>query len=463
MKRFFSWVFLLTIVGSLLTCQRAAVEPDPFLDGTPRLKSISLSGISQAGISIDQAAKVISLRMPESIPNDIDITVELTDNAEWINKTTAARSNTLFNCDSCFHIYLKDKTDLSNQATVDYKVKLVPSAPLTIAPLSEPLPYIIRNSNFFYLDIPVLHLYGNKLPKQARLTYDKTGEELVISRDSSLHFSDLYRIQYGAYANRVAILLFDEKLVPGSYHIDLILDDGTILEVSQPVLVKPGTPDFTYDLASYSAYQKIQFGYQVALGRTFTIDGYNLFDGNVTLDLLDGQNKVYPLSGLMFDRYGRQIQVSIPTTLNPGQYVMRVWQNDIKFPYSGCLRVNILKDDQKRAVIGTIGDEFTPCSLHDPVSIPRGVRVSFSSSLKQQVLDGSPQNATLKLVSLSSHDAYYGTVVSYNANRGWDPNESLTLPATIPPGLYTAVLQVLDSQNNVVAESETYGRILDVK
>ncbi|UFH53621.1 hypothetical protein [Spirosoma sp. KNUC1025] len=465
MNRFCRLIYLLFMAGFVLTCRQSSPEPDPFANSTPQLKSVTFSGIPQQNISIDQSAKTVSVRMPESVPNDIDITLELTDNAEWANKMTVARSSSLFGCDSCFHIYLKAKSDVSNSAIIDYRVKLISAAPLAVGASSTPLPYVIRNSNGSYLDIPMRYLYGNRLPRQARFTYDKTGEELVIKRDSafSLSPSDQFRIKYGAYANTLSIYLFDEKLMPGSYHVDLILDDGTKLKVPQAVVVSPGTPDFDYEFASYLAYPKINFGYRVAAGNTLTIDGYNLFAGEVRLELVDGKSNVYPLSGVGFNRYGRQLQVPIPATLSLGQYVMRVWQNDIRFPYSYCLRVNVAAEGQNRPVIGIIGDEAAPCSLVAPVSVKRGVRVAFSSSLKQQVLTGVFQNATLKLTTLSGQESYYGTVVPFNVNRGWDPDESITLPATIPPGLYKAVLQVLDAQNNVVAESEPYGRLLEVK
>lgn len=186
MKPYPAAVYCFLIAGLLLTCRHSDVAPNPFFDGLPRLKSISFSGIPQENISIDQATKVISVLIPARIPNDTDIALELTDNAEWVNKMFGARSSGLFGCDSCFHIYLKDKTNPETQPIIDYRIKPLPAASLTIDFIAAPLSYIVRNTNAVALEIPIWHLYGNKVPKEARLTNDKTGEEVLVRRDSGV-------------------------------------------------------------------------------------------------------------------------------------------------------------------------------------------------------------------------------------------------------------------------------------
>lgn len=456
MKLFLPSICFFLVASLLLTCRQANPEPDPFLDGAPRLKSISFSGIPQENVSIDQNTKVITVQMPARIPDYIDIIPELTDNAEWINKQSGTRGGIVFGCDSCFHIYLKNKEDLSAQTIIDYKIKPVSVASLGIGTITSPLRYFIWNPNFLTLEIPMVYLYGKKLPKQIRLHHDKTGEELIVRRDSIVKgiYTDQRLIDYSYTANKISIYLFGANLMPGSYEIELLLDDGNSLKVPQPVLVSPGTASIDYQLKTY-------FGYRVAVGKVLTIDGYNLFNDGITLDLLDAQDKVYQLSDLVFDRYGRQIQVLIPATLAPGQYVMRLWQNDTKLPYGYCLRINVLKDEVERPFIGTIGKETTPCSLREAVLIQRAVRVSFTSNLRQQAMLPFFQRAALKLSSLTGNTIYYAPVVTEDPNR--EDKNSLIIPTTVPPGLYGAVLQVLDAQNNVVAESEPYGQILDVK
>ena len=107
MKPFLTAVRFFFIVGLLLPCRHADVVPNPVLDGLPRLKSILFSGVSQENVSTDQGANVISVLMPVRISNDTDIALELTDNAEWVNKMSEVRSSSLFGSDSCLHIYLK--------------------------------------------------------------------------------------------------------------------------------------------------------------------------------------------------------------------------------------------------------------------------------------------------------------------------------------------------------------------
>ncbi|MBN8823464.1 MULTISPECIES: hypothetical protein [unclassified Spirosoma] len=457
--------FCLLGMWLFVTCHRSEVEPPRFLDGSPRIKSIAFSGISSDNVSIDQATRTIWVIMPAKLPDYIDINMELTDNAEWVNKQSGVKGSGLFGCETCSRIDLIDKTAMSSQATYGYQIKRKASAPLQAGVLTVPLQYNIRNANGMELAIPMLNLYGNRLPKEARFTHDKTGETLQVKRDSALSwiYPDSHRIYFSSYTNQLAIYLYDANLLPGNYHIDLILDDDSILSVPQPVVVTQGTADFEYESEPYMAYRKKDFGYRVAVNDVLTVDGYNLFEGTVAIEWVDNQNNVIKPSGIRFDRYGRRVQIPVPAGLLPGQYSMRVWQNDVKLPYTYCLRVNVTGDTKNRPIIGTIGDDSAPCSLRDPVPVNRGVRVNFSSSLKQQVINGVMQTAVLKLTAIASKDVYYAPVAPYDERRGWDPAESVTIPITVPPGFYTVSLQVIDDKTSVLSESESYGRIIDVK
>ncbi|MVM36829.1 hypothetical protein GO730_02665 [Spirosoma sp. HMF3257] len=67
----------------LLACRHT--EPDPFSDGKPRIKSISFSGIPQENISIDQNARLITVRTPAKLTGMPLVSMELTDSAVWVN------------------------------------------------------------------------------------------------------------------------------------------------------------------------------------------------------------------------------------------------------------------------------------------------------------------------------------------------------------------------------------------
>ena len=205
------------------------------------------------------------------------------------------------------------------------------------------------------------------------------------------------------------------------------------------------------------------FGYRVALGKIFTLTGFNLFEGDIRFEIIDRFSKVHALTGVLFEKYGRELQLTIPATLPPGQYVMRTYTKGFKEPF--CLRVSVLKDDQERPIIGTLvsetPSEASPCSLLEPVAAQRGIALFFTSTLEKAVLDKLSQHATLQLVSVTNNVFYSGSVVVYDYANSVFPG-SFTIPTTVPPGLYTATLQVLDPKNNVVNESEPYGRLLQI-
>ncbi|GAA4419452.1 hypothetical protein GCM10023187_53790 [Nibrella viscosa] len=446
------------IAGMLITCRRIEPEPDRLFDGLPRLKSISFAGIPQENISIDQKTRIVSVKMPSILLDRIGIALDLTDNAEWVGKNDYIAPRA-FGCDACFNIVLKDKKDVSGSLnTIIYTVKTFAQDPIKVALLSQPISYTIRgeeNPNPYGIDIPMVNLYGNKLPKEAHLNFEGSGEKIIIKKtplddmELGVHFSRI--------ANRLGIHLYNEKLRPGTYQIELLLEDGTILKVSQPLLVYKGTPEFKYEAQKY-------FGYRIPIGNTFTVEGYNLFEGDFSFDLVNSQGRTYPLLNLVFEPYGRQIQVPVPSSLAPGQYVLRVYLKGVKQP--DCLRLNVLKDDKPHPVIGTLVtnsvQEANPCSLLEPVMAQRGVALFFTSNQEKAILDKLSQHLTLKLVSVNDNASYYASVVPYDYSNSGFPG-SFTIPATVPPGLYTAILQVLDAQNNVVDKSEPYGRVLNVQ
>ncbi|WP_020606680.1 hypothetical protein [Spirosoma spitsbergense] len=228
------------------------------------------------------------------------------------------------------------------------------------------------------------------------------------------------------------------------------------MKIPQPLLVTKGRVFVDYKNQTF-------FGYRVALGKTLTLTGFNLFEGDIRFDLIDRFNKIHSLIGVLFEKYGRQLQLTIPASLPPGQYVLRTYAKGFKEPV--CLRVNVLKDDQVRPTIGTLvtqtASEASPCSIMEPVAAQRGIALFFTSTLEKSVLDKLGQHAALKLVSVSSGASYSGSVVAYDYANSVFPG-SFTIPTIVPPGLFTATLQVLDMKNNVVDESEPYGRLVQI-
>ena len=184
------------------------------------------------------------------------------------------------------------------------------------------------------------------------------------------------------------------------------------------------------------------------------------YEKTIALELIDKNDKVYTLPISSFSRYGKSIQTPFPTDFIPGQYVLRTFQKDVKMPY--CLRVNVLKDKKERPIIGTIGNENYPCSLREPVILPSGSTVTFTSNQEKQSLDVRSQAVTLKLIPSTGTTIYYGIVTPYDFRRSAYPG-SLQIPSSVPAGLYTATLQVIDAQNQIVSESDPYGRLLEVR
>ncbi|MVM36828.1 hypothetical protein GO730_02660 [Spirosoma sp. HMF3257] len=352
-----------------------------------------------------------------------------------------------------FEFIIQHKTN-KNAQTI-YTITSQPTGPLQVDQLSAPLSYSLQDGSdgFPYgIKIPMLNLYGNAVPKEAHLIHDATGEITIVKRGEPA--SGVSGVNYNE-PNFIGVELYEVKMRLGSYHIELIQDDGSVLKVGQPLLVNKGHVYIEYEGYTY-------FGYQVVVGGSFIITGSSLFDGDITLLLKDTTDRTFPLSNLAFNPYGQQVRVTIPSNLKPGQYVLQVLVDGALLT---CLRLNIASDETTRPILGTLitsrVSEAVPCSIREPVPAAKETALFFTSNQSKQQLDKAGQHVVLKLIPNQGGDAYYARVVPFDgANTGFPG--SFTIPGNVPTGLYTAILQVLDAQNKAVAESVPYGRPLNV-
>lgn len=433
-----------TLFVVLTSCKPEPVpaEPDPLTDGKPRMTSISFPGIPKEDIVIDQKNFLVTVKVPSTLSEDMMPEVSLTENAalfggmEFLLETYNGGIGLLTGDSVMFRLVDKNNPKFGEAATT-YFFKAIPSGPLRIISnqpnaIEHVLMTIESPDTWFSFE----NLYGNKLPKSYQLVNKQTGET----------FTQVGWMLKGS-GNRVNQLAIEfdgvQGLIPGSYELTFLSESGEHLTFQQPINVKMGP--------ALLEYTPIYFGFDAIAGKSLELKGYNLFEKHVTLELLDQSGKNVKLPNVAFVKDGRSFKVQIPRELGTGQYILKVFQDDIVT--DPCYRLNIFKDENKEPYIGTIGDEPMPCSLTTPVHVTKEKKTFLTYSLN------FTEKARLKLTSVATGMHYYGVINRYTG--GADP-PSLVIPNEVPNDLYIAKLEILDADGKVKFESAPYARPLKV-
>lgn len=435
----------LSISAILITCRPDKVVPDPLTDGKPRIVSIRFPGIPEKNVNIDQKNLLITIRVPPVVLANIIADVQLSENARMVRGGCNAEYEMGVECiadENQIGLAYKDDPNPYPEIVTRYRIKQIAEGPLEVGVITKPIVYLLWDLNYLY--VPMINVYANERPKAILMTNEATGEQLGLD---STHIFKGFR----QYINHVGMdLEYMQKLIPGTYKLDFVLKNGDKLRMPQPVVVKAGLAWLEYE--SYFFY-----GLDAPIGTTVPVEGYNLFSGDIALEITDREGKMYSLPNLVFERYGLKMGIPIPADLPTGQYVMRMYQFGVARP--ACFRLNVRKGKSSDARIGTIGDEPTPCSLREPVRIGRNIPTNFTYSLNFEL----PNRPRLKLVPADGNPAvYYGSVVPYVLQPEPIGPAKLTIGSEVPPGRFSATVQYLDKDGQVVAESEPYGRLLEV-
>lgn len=437
---------VLTCLGFILglsTCKDRDV--DPFLDGKPRILSVTFPSIPAQDVSIDQKNFIIYVNLPATMTvSDLTPTVVVKDSAKVIELKGFSVPGLL--CQRGEGVQLEIPLAwriIPNKSTTpltQYKIKFLSTGPLTIMPVTQPFSLILGYES--KINIPCQNLYGNPLPIRVRITHLTTGDTASVSSPSLISCGPV---------NHFRVSFAQVRLRPGSYRIDVQYADRSFVTVSHPLIMQKGPAELVDDNLIY-------FGYKAAAGKTFTANGINLFDGDIELKLIDNQDReiLIPDRNLQFEPYGRQLAIQVPSGSPAGQYVLQLWQYKKLTPT--CYRLRIIADENNSLIFGIIGGETYPCSIKSPIIVPREQEVLLTHT------EAATSPSRLKLISLAnSSEIYYLPIKAFSHSTPTAP-PSVTIPITVPAGRYIGSVQALGTTTgNVLRESEPYGRIIELQ
>lgn len=463
MNRLTPLLTLVVVSLSLVTCHRLVPEPDPLLDGKPRIKSITFPGIPSQYVVIDQKKMQIAITAPARLPTDITPTITLSDSAklalssgQWLywfrDYPLKCKDNS--SCIKFSIAHIKDPYGTGTQAypLTTYSIDILPGGPLmpqqaNPPQVEYPLNNTIRLPNEIY--ISMFYLYGNPLPLKAKFVHQATGESFTAEYKDGVA-SPLFQ---RAWENKLLVRTsYFPNLLPGDYSLEVTIAEGNVFR--QPIRFSKGPFFIDYGLLHL---------YQTRREEYLTFEGHSLFEGDFTLSLRDTSDRIIPLTDIKYDRYGHQVQVRIPSSIPYNHYVLQLIYRGAGTPQSECQLLHLQDRAFYEGEIWNLGEDPYGCSIKGPVYVQRNRGLYFRVNSFQGY-------ARLKLVPVDDPTKeYFAQATLFNMaavtpGLGYSA-PSAFIPSSVPVGRYKAYLQRLDlqDQTKVIGEGPAFWRDIVVQ
>lgn len=369
MKYFYGFCRLFSLAGILLNCK--PVQPDLLLDGTPRIKSIAFASVPPQNVAIDQQRKAITIKLPPLLnPSIANPAIDLTPGAALVSRLPL--TGLFVGQDK--QIVITDGN--SSAQWQSYSVNFVPSGSLTPEASTIPLEYTLGDGHVSGVAVPMRNLYANPLPKRARFIHQSTGEVVI---DSA--FAKGWTFDSTSWAdgriNELTIRINSSvnqsllPLLPGRHSVELTTAEGQALKLFQPVIIKKGAIQTKLLYEESPANNSMSYDNRpISPGDWFGIEGQNLFEGDITLKLIDSLDHELILSEVQYNRYGQKLWIRVPPTARLGHYVLRVTQR-VPPSSENCLPFRIRSKPAVPFEIIDLNGGFTAyCSYKGPTPIP---------------------------------------------------------------------------------------------
>lgn len=423
-------LFLIVVVIAS-SCQPKRAEPSPVYRPQLLITSISFPGIPDKDVTIDQRNRIIYVKMPALMETDkLNPTYKLSSDV-WLSEATKSDIEQISYVNRwCSlekeHLTIRIYSQYKNGGELDtvYTIKPLAAAPLEITHAVPLQPFAIGDSSGFVLNVQ--NLYGNSLPGSVIFTNKKTGAQLT-SINNIAPFQ-LNKIKVWTYV----------PFEVGEYDVALTMPTGELFKLPQTLKVVKGRLNFSRSSPL-----------SVLAGKTLTVTGENLFEGDAPFRLLaqDGEkvalNATYTLTG-------KTATLSVPASVKPGYYMVELLNQDgMVHSYH---RLSVLRYEGQ-PTLETITYTSRGFMNLEPLILPRiqpiyveftGIRAVNYYSSGVVFKDESDEKKVFRFP--------FPTVPS---------SINFSIPETVPAGRYKAFIQEIDPETKaVLRESEPFERTI---
>lgn len=440
--RFVSYLVVVVGIASVLSCRRS-VEPvsvivttpgtsgQPVLESTARLLGLQIDGIPNKNITIDSVTKVVTIVVPTDISS---LRPAVSYNVTPKATASPARFDFLVNSEITLTV------DPVNRVT--YKVVLKPAGDLTIGNLQTPFIYETGDS----LRLPVLNFYDGTYSNTKLILTRKDGNDkiaLLVYSYNSASSGGLDQV------NVFWPVISQSNLKPGEYTAELVKENGRKALISQPLIVKRGTPRLLYPNSNVvTNLQK----------DTVAIGGANLFtDQRIDVLITDSERRQTSVKPVQYDVDGHWLRFLLPASVPAGYHALQLVKDGKPLP--GYNRLIVIKESDQPYITGIETYVFDPTNTNDLI-LERNRPYNFGFGYY------CGKNMQIKLISLTdpARDLLVDPVIPASLCTSGYGTPSFILLNAVPPGRYRLSFRyttVLTTSR--VVESEPFEKIIEVR
>ncbi len=390
-----------------------------------RVTQVKIPAIPNATITVNEADTSIYVQYPTDVggkPFKVEYQLNLPECSIWKGDANLEYSTCGGTWTSVNVILRLSNTDYHSRT---YKIKYRPTGPLSIGQGSEPLSLTIGETD--QTPIQVVHYF-------TRAGYPKEPKVLLTRISDGREKSGTLTCNTPPGRTEISVnqLLLSTSTRPedeGTYRLQLLMPDGTIIVSSQPVVIQLTRKLMITDAGYFQDYLPEQ-------GKNYWLYGYNLSaDYKAGADLISNDGKRTALPVVDYRNGGLAMIVQIPNTLKGGHYLLQATQNGI--PVSNPYHYVVNDGNRPVFVHG-----FKPYTTY-PVS-PADIQLgqTFWIRFYPVFVNGEYSKTKLKLVSKTNPLLVYLTdikVVEERPYAGFYP-PTVQLPTDWLPGEYSASL-----------------------
>lgn len=440
--RLASYLIVAAGMASVFSC-RHSVEPasviintsgapgQPAKESSARLLGLQIEGISDRNITIDSVAKVVTI----VVPTDISI-LRPTVSYRVTPKAVASPAR----LDFLVPYEITVAVDPVDRVT--YKVVLKPAGDLTIGSLQTPFVYETGDS----LRLPVLNFYDGTYSNTKLILTRKDGSEKI----GLLVFS--YNSAVSGGHDQVNVfwpVISQSSLKPGAYTAKLVKENGRTALISQPLIVKRGSPRLLYPTSNIVARLQMD---------TVAIGGANLFaDERITVLITDSERHQISVKPVQYDVDGHWLRFLLPTALSAGYHALQLVKDGKAL--SGYNRLIVTKETDQPYITGIETYVFDPTNTNDLI-LERNRQYNFGFGYY------CGKNMQIKLTSLTVPDRelVVDPVIPATLCTSGYGTPSFMLPNAVLPGRYRLSLRYTTYlTTSRVLESEPFEKIIEVR
>lgn len=435
MKNIFLFLIVVSIVGS---CRHKAEEPVPSVHPELQIIKIKFPGISDENVTIDPLKRTVFVKMPTLLSVDkLNPTIVLSQEAKLTFPGVIEDIGNIGRWSDPEGIHLtiglsqKDKT--GDQSDVEYTIKPIASAPLSITH-SEPLPdFVIGNSSEIYIDVQ--NVYGNSLPKSVVFTHKKTGSQHILST-----------VYLYTLLNKIRISAYLPPFELGEYVISFKMPNGAELKVPQSLTVKQGKSILKIGTEGVSLSS--------LAGKKLAVTGENLFETNVSFRLLFPKGATLPLMAT-YKSDGLTAILAIPDSLNPGYYGIEILRDN--YPLGTSYRLSILKNEEQLFISALNKLPFGDYPSNNPMILPRNQPIAIHFRMAYRIDEKYVERYIVTYMNESNALSIFHFPLTINTGIGADPY--FIIPFDVPTGRYRAIIQEIDpTTKEIIQQSEPFER-----